>query len=207
MSKTEREKMLAGEIYDAYDPELVSMRKTCNALTDRLNALDITQAKEREAILRELLGSCGKNAFIINARFDYGKNTYIGDEFSANFNFTVLDCAEVRIGNNVLIGPNCTIAPPTHPKLPEERNFRIDRNGKRHLYEFAKPVTIGNDVWIGSNVIVCPGVKIGDGCIIGAGSVVTRDIPAYHVAVGVPCRAIRQITEEDRIGYETPDIF
>jgi maltose O-acetyltransferase len=107
----------------------------------------------------------------------------------------------------VLIGPNCTIAPPTHPKLPEERNFRIDRNGKRHLYEFAKPVTIGNDVWIGSNVIVCPGVKIGDGCIIGAGSVVTRDIPAYHVAVGVPCRAIREITEEDRIGYETPDIF
>ena len=199
--------MLAGEIYDAYDPELVSMRKTCNALTDRLNALDITQAKEREAILRELLGSCGKNAFIINARFDYGKNTYIGDEFSANFNFTVLDCAEVRIGNNVLIGPNCTIAPPTHPRLPEDRNFRIDRNGKRHLYEFAKPVTIGNDVWIGSNVIVCPGVKIGDGCIIGAGSVVTRDIPAYHVAVGVPCRAIREITEEDRIGYETPDIF
>lgn len=198
---TEKEKMIAGEIYDAYDEELNKLRDRCRKLTAKLNVLDIADHEERAEILGKLLGSCGKNTFMINAQFDYGFNTYIGDEFSANFNFTVLDYAPVRIGHHVLIGPNVTIAPPVHPLLAKERNIRTDSNGKRHLYEYAKPITIGDNVWIASNVVVSGGVTIGDNCVIGAGSIVTKDIPANTVAVGSPCRVIRQITEADRIGF------
>lgn len=199
---TEKEKMIAGEIYDAYDEELNSLRNHCRQMTARLNGLDIADHKERAEILSALLGSCGENVFIINAQFDYGFNTYIGDEFSANFNFTVLDCAPVHIGRHVLIGPNVTIAPPMHPLVAEERNIRTDGDGRRHLYEYAKPIVIGSNVWIASNVVVMGGVTIGDNCVIGAGSVVTKDIPPNTVAVGALCRVIREITDDDRIGFD-----
>lgn len=197
--KTEREKMLAGELYDAYEEELCKMRDNCKKLVTKLNALDVSQQEERDGILQELLGKVGNHPFMLNAQFDYGSNTYIGDEFSANFNFVVLDCAPVHIGDHVMIGPNVTIATPVHPLVAQERNFKTDENGKRHLYEYAKPITIGNNVWIASNVVITGGVTIGDNCVIGAGSVVTRDIPDNMLAVGVPCRVLREITEKDRM--------
>lgn len=195
---TEREKMLCGAVYDAYDPELCALRSKCRRLAAAFNRLDVEEnADQRQKILRELLGGAGKNPFILNAQFDYGCNTFIGDEFSANFNFTVLDCAAVSIGDFVLIGPNVTLATPMHSFLARERNFVVDEDGTRHLYEYARPISIGNNVWIASNVTVCAGVTIGDNCVIGAGSVVTRDIPANSLAAGAPCRVIREITGDD----------
>lgn len=199
MELTEKEKMLQGMIYDAYDPELCKIRENVRKQITQFNCIDTSEIEKRENLLQNILGSCGKNVFMLDAQFDYGCNTFIGDEFSSNFNFVVLDCASVKIGNNVLIGPNVTIATPVHPLLPEQRNFMYDENGNRHLYEYAKPITIGNNVWIASNVTICAGVTIGDGCVIGAGSVVTKDIPSNVLAVGVPCKGIRNITAEDRI--------
>ena len=195
--KTEKEKMIAGELYDAYDAELCELRNKCRKLVTRLNNLDNSQQEERCNILEELLGKAGKNAYILNAQFDYGFNTYVGNEFSANFNFVVLDCAPVHIGDYVMIGPNVTIATPVHPLVAKERNFQVDENGVRHLYEYAKPIAIGNNVWIASNVVITGGVTIGDNSVIGAGSVVTRDIPPNSLAAGVPCRVIREITDAD----------
>ncbi len=195
--KTEKEKMIAGELYDAYDAELCELRNKCRKLVTRLNNLDNSQQEERCNILEELLGKAGKNAYILNAQFDYGFNTYVGNEFSANFNFVVLDCAPVHIGDYVMIGPNVTIATPVHPLVAKERNFQVDEKGVRHLYEYAKPIVIGNNVWIASNVVITGGVTIGDNSVIGAGSVVTRDIPPNSLAAGVPCRVIREITDAD----------
>lgn len=195
--KTEKEKMIAGELYDAYDAELCELRNKCRKLVTRLNNLENSQQEERCNILEELLGKAGKNAYILNAQFDYGFNTYVGNEFSANFNFVVLDCAPVHIGDYVMIGPNVTIATPVHPLVAKERNFQVDENGVRHLYEYAKPIVIGNNVWIASNVVITGGVTIGDNSVIGAGSVVTRDIPPNSLAAGVPCRVIREITDAD----------
>lgn len=198
-TKTEKEKMIAGELYDAYDSELCQLRDRCRKLVARLNALDIADQVERCQLLQELLGKTGANPFLLNAQFDYGFNTCIGDEFSANFNFVVLDCAPVHIGSHVLIGPNVTLATPVHPLVAQERNFQVDAQGKRHLFEYARPITIGDNVWLASNVVVTGGVTIGDNCVIGAGSVVTRDIPANSLAVGTPCRVVRAITENDRL--------
>lgn len=195
--KTEKEKMIAGELYDAYDADLCELRNKCRKLVTRLNNLDNSQQEERCNILEELLGKAGKNAYILNAQFDYGFNTYVGNGFSANFNFVVLDCAPVHIGDYVMIGPNVTIATPVHPLVAKERNFQVDENGVRHLYEYAKPIAIGNNVWIASNVVITGGVTIGDNSVIGAGSVVTRDIPPNSLAAGVPCRVIREITDAD----------
>ena len=198
--KSEKEKMISGEIYDAYDEELCQLRDRCRKLVTQLNGLDIAEQEERQKLLSELLGKTGKNPFMLNTQFDYGFNTCIGDEFSANFNFVVLDCGPVRIGDHVLIGPNVTIATPVHPLVAQERNFQVDKEGRRHLYEYAKPITIGNNVWIASNVVITGGVTIGDNCVIGAGSVVTKDIPANSLAVGSPCHVMREITEKDRMG-------
>lgn len=203
-NQTEKEKMIAGELYDAYDAELCELRNKCRKLVTQLNGLDNSQQAERSEILKRLLGKAGKNAYMLNAQFDYGFNTYVGDEFSANFNFVVLDCAPVHIGDHTIIGPNVTIATPVHPLVARERNFQVDENGARHLYEYAKPITIGKNVWIASNVVITGGVTIGDNCVIGAGSVVTRDIPANSLAAGVPCRVIREITEADCM---MPQIF
>ncbi len=196
---TEMEKMLIGKIYDSSDSELCRLRDECKRKTALFNSTDDIENAGRNEIIKGLLGSCGKNVSMINVQFDYGFNTSIGNNFFANYNFVVLDCAKVSIGDNVLIGPNVTLATPIHPLVADERRCKYDKSGYGHIYEYAKPINIGNDVWIASNVTVCAGVSIGNGAVIGAGSVVTKDVPAYTIAAGVPCRVIRKITEEDSV--------
>lgn len=139
--------------------------------------------------IRGILGKTGKNPMILPPfHCDYGTNIEVGDNFFANYNFTVLDVAKVTIGDNVFVAPNVSIYTAGHPIHPKARNS---------MYEYGISVTIGSDCWIGGNVVICPGVNIGSGTVIGAGSVVTHDIPANVVAAGNPCRVIRQITDED----------
>ena len=165
-----------------------------------INSLRPTMVEERRRLFRNLLGSVGDN-FIIHSPFrcDFGFNVHIGKNFVGNFNMTILDEAKVTIGDNVMIGPNVTIATPMHPMLPEERNCRLREDGTLYNLEYAKPVTIENDCWLAANVVVCGGVTIGEGSVIGAGSVVTKNIPPHSLAVGNPCRVIREITEKDRM--------
>ena len=196
---TEKEKMIKGLIYDAYDEELNELRSRCRRLMADLAAIEASDQKGRETIYEALLGGYGRDVYVLNAAFDYGFNTYLGDDFSANFNFTVLDCAPVRIGNNVLIGPNVSLVTPVHSLLAEERNIVYDEDGGRHLYEYARPITIEDSVWIASNVVVQGGVTIGEGAVISAGAVVTKDIPPYSIAGGVPARVLRTITEDDSL--------
>ena len=131
--------------------------------------------------------------------FDYGRNTTFGKHCDVNFGLTCLDVCPVTIGDNVLIGPNVTIATPMHPLVPEERNVREREDGSLYNLEYAKPITIEQNCWLAANVVVCGGVTIGEGSVIGAGSVVTRDIPPHSIAAGNPCRVIRQVTDEDRM--------
>ncbi len=156
------------------------------------------EAEKRAAILSEIIGAFGEGGFIQGPiAFHYGKHTKIGKNFFANFNLTVQDDAEVTIGDDCNFGPNVTIVTPLHPMLPDERRAMLTAQGEmRHLC-YAKPVHIGNDCWFGASVTVCPGVTIGDHCVIGAGSVVTRDIPANSFAAGVPYKVIREITQTD----------
>ena len=138
--------------------------------------------------------------------FHYGKHTKIGKNFFGNFNLTIQDDGEVTIGDNCNFGPNVTIVTPVHPMVPEERNALLGPDGKPKRLCWAKPVHIGDNVWLGANVVVCPGVTIGDGCVIGAGAVVTRDIPPRTFAAGNPCRVIREITEADSMRHK-PEIL
>lgn len=197
---TEKEKMLRGELYDSSDNELVKRRELCHALCEAYSRSAETETEKRKEILKELLPRIGRNAYLQGpVFFDYGDNMSIGDNFYANFNFTVLDCAEVKIGNNVFIGPNCNLLTPVHPFVYEERNYRFKPDGAPYTVEYAKPIEIGDNCWIAGNVTVIGGVKIGSGCVIGAGSVVTRDIPDDSLAVGNPCRVLRKITDKDRL--------
>lgn len=197
---SEKEKMLAGMLYDASDPELVELLVKARKLARRYNMTDEDEVDKKEAILRELLPNSenlpGMQAPIW---FDYGCNTTFGKFCATNFNFTCLDVCPVHIGDNVLIGPNVTIATPMHPLVAEERNVRQREDGSYYTLEYAKPITIGDSCWLAANVTVCGGVTIGEGCVIGAGSIVTRDIPPHSLAAGNPCRVIRTITDEDRI--------
>ena len=138
--------------------------------------------------------------------FHYGVHTEIGDHFFGNYNFTVQDDAKVTIGNDANFGPNVTIVTPIHPLIASERREMLDQNGEPKHLCYARPVIIGNDVWLSANVTVCGGVTIGDNCVIGAGSVVTHDIPADSFAAGVPCRVIRKITEADSIRFR-PEVM
>ncbi|MEN6519766.1 MAG: sugar O-acetyltransferase [Armatimonadota bacterium] len=179
--KTEREKMLSGELYDANAPELVSARRRARSLYRRFNATD--DEDEQLAILCDLLGRMGAGVSI-NPPFyvDYGSNIYLGDCVYMNLGCTILDCAEVRIGDNVMIGPNVQIYSATHPV---EAVLRIAGP------ELAKPITIEENVWIGGGAIICPGVTIGRNTTIGAGAVVTKNIPPNVVAAGNPASVIR----------------
>ncbi len=197
---TEREKMLAGMLYDPSDPELGALLVKARKLARRYNQIDEDEPEAREAVLRELLpNSPNLPGLQAPVWFDYGCNTTFGAFCGANFNFTCLDVCPVHIGNNVLIGPNVTLATPMHPLLPEERNVRRRPDGSYYNLEYAKPITIGDDCWLAANVVVCGGVTIGEGCVIGAGSVVTRDIPPHSLAAGNPCRVLRPLTDADRM--------
>ena len=190
---TEKEKMLAGLIYDATSPELIAELQNTREILYEFNTLRPSETLRMRDILKGLLGYTGDDDFIINQPFrcDYGNQIRIGKRFFANFNFTVLDEAPVTIGDDCFIGPNVSIYTACHSTNPVERNTR---------QEWAKPVTIGHNVWIGGSVTVLPGVTIGDNVTIGAGSVVVSDIPSSTVAVGNPCRVVRHIdiqTEDD----------
>ncbi len=198
---TEKEKMLAGQLYDPSDPELDALRLKARKLARKFNLTGEDEPETCRAILKELLCGSEELPFMQGpVWFDYGCNTSFGRLCFTNFNFTCLDVCPVRIGDNVLIGPNVTLATPMHPLLPEERNMRLREDGSAYDLEYAKPITIESDCWLAANVVVCGGVTIGRGSVIGAGSVVTRDIPPNSLAAGNPCRVIRQLTEADRMG-------
>lgn len=179
---TEREKMLAGEVYDARDADLVAGRNEARVVMARATA-ELDSAK-RQQIYAGLLGAMGEGSFIEAPLFcDYGIYVHLGRECFLNTNVVILDCAPVRIGDRVQIGPGVQLLAADHPREASRRAA-----GE----ELAKPVTLGDDVWLGAGAIVCPGVSVGAGSVIGAGSVVTRDVPAGVIAAGNPCRVIRQ---------------
>lgn len=197
---TEREKMLAGELYDPSDEELTGLRIKARRLARRYNQTDEDEPEKQLELLRALLPNSAEIPGLqAPVYFDYGCNTTFGQYSGANFNFTCLDVCPVTIGDNVLIGPNVTLATPMHPLLPEERNVRQRADGSVYNLEYARPIVIEKDCWLASNVIVCGGVTIGEGSVIGAGSVVTRDIPPHSLAAGNPCRVIREITAKDNM--------
>lgn len=197
---TEREKMVDCLIYNPSDEELEKIRTFARQSSAKFNNTDDTEKEKRQEILKKLLGSIGDNVQMYPyINFDYGCNTYIGDNCYFNFNCTILDCAEVRFGNNVFVGPNSAFLTPVHPFLARERNFKEDKNGKKHIVLYSKPISIEDNVWFGGGVIVNPGVTIEHDTVIGSGSVVTKDIPSGVIAAGNPCRVIREITDEDTI--------
>ena len=197
---SEESRIFAGVLFCPGDPELVAIKLRTHNLDVDYNQTHEDETEKRAAILKEILGEFGENGRIQGPiAFHYGKHTKIGKNFFANFNFTVQDDAQVTIGDNCNFGPNVTIVTPVHPLIPEERNALYAPDGTPRRLCWAKPVHIGSDCWFGANVVVCPGVTIGEGCVIGAGSVVTRDIPAHSFAAGVPCRVIREITEADSV--------
>ena len=184
---SEREKMLAGELYDPLDVELVAARTRARDLCQTLNATREADATVRRRILMELFGAGGAEVWMQPPFFcDYGSNIVLGKRVFFNFNCVVLDVCPVHIGDFTLFGPAVQIYTATHP---------FDA-GLRRVREFAKPVTIGADVWVGGGAIICPGVTIGSRAVIGAGSVVTRDVPEDVFAAGNPCRVIRPLTPQ-----------
>ena len=183
----QKERMLAGLPYKAWLDGLSEERLETRKKIFKYNGLT------PERLIREILGKCGESVYIEQPfRCDYGSNIEVGENFYANYNLTVLDVARVRIGKNVMFGPNVSIYTAGHPIHPDSRNSG---------YEYGKEVTIGDNVWLGGNVVVNPNVHIGDNVVVGTGSVVTRDLPDNVIAVGNPCRVLREITEEDRKFY------
>ena len=199
---SELKKMLAGQLYDPMDPELVSLKQKCHRLCTEYNSLEETNPR-REIILDELGLKRGKGVFLQGPiYFDYGCFITIGDNSYANFNLTVLDSCEVKIGSNVFMGTGVSIVTPVHPFRYQERNIFFDKEkGYFTDNEYAKPITIEDNCWIASNVTVVGGVTIGSGSVIGAGSVVTRDIPPNSLAFGNPCKVQREISEKDKMDY------
>ena len=189
---TEKEKMQKGMWYDAnFDKELLAERIEADGLCYEFNHTHPKEAEKRAEILDKLLPNKGENVSIL-APFiaDYGKNCFIGEGTFINYGAYLMDGAPITIGKSCFIGPNCGMYTATHPLLAEERNRGLEK---------AKPITIGDNVWLGGDVTILPGVTIGEGSVIGAKSLVNKDIPPNVVAVGNPCRVIRAITEEDRI--------
>ena len=197
-TKSNMEKMLLGEIYWANDPEILKARDKAYDICMEYNKTNSSENEKRTEIIKKLFKKTGKDFCLVpKINVDYGFNITIGDNFYSNYNLVILDEAEVIFGNNIFIGPNCSFYTACHP---------IDYKQRNACYEYSKKIIVGNNVWFGGNVVVCPGVTIGDGSVIGAGSVVTRDIPPNVVAYGNPCKAIRQITEKDKINIEGIEI-
>jgi maltose O-acetyltransferase len=178
--------MLAGELYDPMDAELVAARAHARDLCQELNATREAQQEDRRRILRELFGAGGNTVWMQPPFYcDYGSNIELGERVFFNFNCVVLDVCPIRIGSFTLFGPAVQILTPMHPLNAELRRRE----------EFGKPIEIGSDVWVGGGALILPGVRIGSRAVIGAGSVVTRDIPDGVFAAGNPCRVVREITE------------
>lgn len=204
---TEQERIHRGILFSPGNPELKAIKLRSHKLSQQYSQTFEDETEARGGLLDQLLGALGKGSFMQGPIFfHYGVHTEIGDSFFANYNLTVQDDAKVKIGNHVSFGPNVTIATPVHPFIASERRQMLDANGNPATLCYAKPVVIGDDVWVSAGVTICGGVTIGDGCVIGAGSVVTRDIPAHSIAVGVPCKIIRTITEADSMRHK-PDIL
>jgi galactoside O-acetyltransferase len=189
---TEKEKAQAGLLYNAnYDPTLTTERLACMDKCYDYNQLRPSQKQERDALLRNLLGKAGKNLCIEQPFYcDYGRNIEVGDNFFMGVNGVILDGAKVTFGNNVFVAPNCGFYTAGHPFNPTQRNEGL---------EYAYPISIGDNVWIGAGVSIVPGVTIGSNSVIGAGSVVTRNIPEGVLAVGNPCRVMKRIVESETI--------
>ncbi|MDQ1125073.1 maltose O-acetyltransferase [Microbacterium sp. SORGH_AS 505] len=189
-ARTNRERMLAGELYIADDPESARIARKAVVLSDAYHRAVVAGDEGARGILSDLVGTLGPDVEIKPPLFvDYGENIHVGARTFINYNLTALDVAPIVIGEDCQLGPNVQLLTPTHPIAPQPRRDKL---------EAAKPITLGDNVWLGGGVIVCPGVTIGDNSVIGAGSVVTRDIPANVVAVGNPARVIREIGDDDR---------
>lgn len=185
--RTMRERMEAGELYIADDPELAELSSRALDLADAYNATTVRQGPLRQQMLTDLLGSIGEGTEIRPPLYvDYGHNISIGARCFANFGLIALDVASITIGDDVQIGPNVQLLTPTHP---------VDPDARRDKWEAAEPIVIGDNVWLGGGVVVCPGVTIGADTVVGAGAVVTKDLPAAVVAVGNPARVIRTMTD------------
>ena len=186
----EKEKMLSGKLYKSFGDVLFNERQKAKGLVFELNNLHPNDIEARNNIVKDLFGKVGIRFHIEPPfRCDYGYNIEIGENFYSNYNLTILDCASVTIGDNVMIAPNVSIFTAGHPIHFEPRNEE---------FEYAYPIEIKNNVWIGGNVVINPGVTIGENSVIGSGSVVTKDIPANVVAVGNPCKVIKKITDTDK---------
>ncbi len=186
--KSEKEKMISGDLYNPADTEVSKDRNKAHLLFHQYNQLPNVNSEEQQEILAELIPTMGNNCCIEPPFFcDYGYNIILGSDIFINYNCTILDCAQVHIGSRTMLGPGVQIYTVTHPVNARER---------ASLLEFAKPIEIGEDVWLGGSVVVLPGVKIGNRAVVGAGSVVTKDIPDDVIAAGNPCRIIRRIDND-----------
>ena len=190
---TQKERMLAELPYKAWLDGLTQEREKCQRACFELNGICPTEREKRKMKIKEIFGKTGNDIHVESPFYcDYGYNIEVGESFYSNYNCVILDTAKVTIGDSVMFGPNVSLYTAGHPLHPESRNSG---------YEYGISIKIGNNVWIGGNTVVTGGVTVGNNCVIGAGSVVTKDIPDNSLAVGNPCRVIRQITEDDRDFY------
>ena len=197
---TEEEKIFAGKMFDPRSQELRDIKHRAHVACQKYNTMDEYDPARGE-VLREILGGTGRTFYIQGpVHFNYGIHTFIGENFFANFNLTVMDDARIYIGNNVCFGPNVSLMATSHP-LPAQERMGMDEQGRTTMAEYAEEIHIGNNVWIACNAVVLGGVHIGSNVVIGAGSVVTGDIPDGCLAVGVPCRPVRPITEADSMKH------
>lgn len=195
----QKSRMIRGEFYNPVDKDLTRARIKARWLADRFNRTRAWNIPLRNLLIKKLFPNGGDGAFFEpTIRVEYGFNVRFGKNFYMNFDCKLLDVAPIEIGDNVMFGPGVTVATPMHPFVAEERAINVYEDGE-HDWEYARPVKIGSDVWVASSATICGGVSIGDGSIIAAGSVVTRDIPPGVLAGGVPCRPIRPITDADRL--------
>lgn len=197
---TEEDRIFAGKLFNPGDDSLRAIKLRTHNLCTEYNQTFEDESKKRTKLIQNIFAFVGEESFFQGPIYiHYGTHTEIGERFFGNFNLTIQDDAKVIIGNDCNFGPNVTIVTPMHPLVAEER-LGIDlpeSPGRKRCY--AKPVTIGNNCWFGANVTVCPGVTIGDNVVLGAGSVVTKDIPANTVAAGVPAKVMKEITEADSL--------
>lgn len=196
---TEKEKMISGKLYNPLDKRLMLDRLRARLLADKYNRTRAYALRKRQRIIKALFPAGGADPFFEpTIHVEYGYNVTFGKNFYMNFDCQLLDVAPIKIGDDVMFGPRVVVATPCHPLVAEERISHVYEDGD-HDWEYAKPVEIGNNVWIASNVTICGGVKIGDNSVIAAGSVVVKDIPSNVLAAGVPCKVVRAITDEDRM--------